>query len=137
MKQLTAEHQAQLPNDTELPIEYQHVIRPIVGDIVLDKVAPNQAVKLDIFAHKGIGMDHAKFSPVSVATYRLLPTIELKDKNGVAQVFEGDDAALLQSCFTKGVIELQGANKRAVVVNARDDMISREVFRYPQFEGRV
>ena len=27
---------------------------------------------------KGIGRDHAKFSPVATATYRLLPTIRLK-----------------------------------------------------------
>ena len=32
---------------------------------------------IELYAHKGIGKDHAKFSPVCTAFYRLLPTIKL------------------------------------------------------------
>jgi len=32
---------------------------------------------IELYAFKGIGKDHAKFSPVCTAFYRLLPTIKL------------------------------------------------------------
>ena len=48
---------------------------------------------------KGIGRDHAKFSPVATATYRMLPQIKLKRKN-----FTDDQAKRLQSSFSSGVI---------------------------------
>ena len=48
---------------------------------------------------KGIGRDHAKFSPVATATYRMLPQIKLKRRN-----FTDDQAKRLQSSFSNGVI---------------------------------
>nr|ACO14217.1 DNA-directed RNA polymerases I and III subunit RPAC1 [Esox lucius] len=52
-------------------------IGPVHGDILLAKLRPGQ--ELDIVMHcvKGIGQDHAKFSPVATASYRLLPEITL------------------------------------------------------------
>ena len=34
---------------------------------------------IKLYAYKGIGRDHAKFSPVATAYYRLLPEITLKE----------------------------------------------------------
>ena len=51
-------------------------------------------------AVKGIGKDHAKFSPVSTASYRLLPEIRL------LRPVEGADAERLRDCFSPGVIEV-------------------------------
>uniref|UniRef100_A0ABA3I4G0 DNA-directed RNA polymerases I and III subunit RPAC1 n=1 Tax=Gadus morhua TaxID=8049 RepID=A0ABA3I4G0_GADMO len=52
-------------------------IGPVHGDILLAQLRPGQ--ELDIVMHcvKGIGQDHAKFSPVATASYRLLPEISL------------------------------------------------------------
>lgn len=47
---------------------------------------------------KGIGRDHAKFSPVATASYRLLPRIVLKKK------ITGADALTVKQSFSKGVI---------------------------------
>lgn len=47
---------------------------------------------------KGCGRDHAKFSPVATATYRILPDIKLKKQ------FSGDDAERIKSSFSEGVI---------------------------------
>lgn len=47
------------------------------------------------------GKDHAKFSPVATASYRLLPDITL-----LAPV-EGEAAEELRQCFSPGVIEVQ------------------------------
>lgn len=49
---------------------------------------------------KGLGRDHAKFSPVATASYRLLPRIVLKKK------FSGADAERVKNSFSEGVIEI-------------------------------
>jgi DNA-directed RNA polymerase I and III subunit RPAC1 len=38
--------------------------RPVQDDILLVKLRPGQIVDLHCFARKGIGADHAKYSPV-------------------------------------------------------------------------
>lgn len=55
---------------------------------------------------KGIGRDHAKFSPVATASYRLLPEIRLVER------VTGERAHRLQKCFSQGVIEIydEGGN---------------------------
>lgn len=50
------------------------------------------------------GKDHAKFSPVATASYRLLPEITLLEP------VEGERAERLQQCFLPGVIELEDQN---------------------------
>ena len=50
-------------------------IRPVHDDILVAKLRPGQSIRLEAHCVKGIGQDHAKFSPVSTAFYRLLPKI--------------------------------------------------------------
>lgn len=82
---------------------------------------------------KGVGQDHAKFSPVCTATYRLLPEIRLKRR------VEGEQALRLQSCFSKGVIDIvkEKGHEVAVVADARRDTCSRNVFRYEDLKDSV
>lgn len=47
-----------------------------------------------------LGKDHAKFSPVATASYRLLPDISLLEP------VEGETAEELSRCFSPGVIEV-------------------------------
>lgn len=53
---------------------------------------------------KGIGRDHAKFSPVATASYRLLPDIVIKEK------FSGEDAERIKNSFSDGVIGIDAGN---------------------------
>ncbi|KAJ8418319.1 hypothetical protein AAFF_G00140280 [Aldrovandia affinis] len=91
--------------------------------------------ELDIVMHcvKGIGKDHAKFSPVATASYRLLPEITL------LQPVEGEKAERLKRCFSPGVIELEncGGKQVAKVVNSRMDTCSREVLRHDDLKNSV
>jgi DNA-directed RNA polymerase I and III subunit RPAC1 len=41
------------------------------------KLRPGQSIELEAHAHQGTGKDHAKYSPVATACYRLMPLIEL------------------------------------------------------------
>lgn len=109
-------------------------VKPVEGDILIAKLAPGQELDLKMHCIKGIGKDHAKFSPVSTASYRLLPKIEL------LQEFEGEEAERLKQCFSDGVIELvKKSNGKLVakVANSRLDSGSRNIFRYPDFKEFV
>ena len=65
--------------------------KPVHDDILVAKLAKDQCIELEAHAVKGIGKDHAKFSPVSTASYRLLPKITLSAE----KPFEGDEADAL------------------------------------------
>ncbi|GAA6067218.1 DNA-directed RNA polymerases I and III subunit RPAC1 [Tachysurus ichikawai] len=108
-------------------------IGPVHGDILLAQLRPGQ--ELDIVMHcvKGIGQDHAKFSPVATASYRLLPEITL------LQIIEGEKAERLKRCFSPGVIELEDVDgkKVAKVINSRLDTCSREVLRHDDLKSLV
>lgn len=52
-------------------------VKLVYDNIVIAKLRENQEINLEIFAEKGIGKKHAKWSPVSTCFYRLMPHITL------------------------------------------------------------
>ncbi|KAJ2827609.1 DNA-directed RNA polymerase core subunit rpc40, partial [Coemansia erecta] len=108
-------------------------IVPIHDDILITKLRPGQVISCELHCEKGVGKDHAKFSPVATASYRLLPEIQILDN------ITGEDADLFRSCFPPGVVEIvkEKGVRKAKVVNARKDTVSREVLRHKQFEDKV
>lgn len=85
---------------------------------------PNAALSL--------GKDHAKFSPVATASYRLLPEITLLEP------VEGEKAERLQRCFFRGVIDLEDSNGRnaflpETVVGDADPSTETSETSYPSF----
>ena len=75
-------------------------LRPVSDKIVVNILRPSQEMHLRIHVVKGIGKDHIKFSPVSLASYRQLPWIKLK------RPVENEDADKLKEVFSPGVIEI-------------------------------
>lgn len=113
-------------------------IGPVQDDILIAKLRPGQEINLQMHAILGLGQDHAKFSPVAPASYRILPTITIDPTNPI----EGDDAERFRRCFPKGVIqvvrdEAAKGGKRAVVKDARNDTVSRECLRHDEFKDKV
>lgn len=107
---------------------------PVEDDILINKMRPGHEMDLKMYAVKGIGRDHAKFSPVATAFYRLHPAIRI-----IKDVYD-KDALRLQSCFTPGVIQLEPTNdgrKKAVVIDARNDSCSRNVYRHDDLKDCV
>ena len=92
---------------------------PVHDDILLSKMRPGHEMDIKMYAYKGLGRDHAKFSPVATASYRLLPEITINEP------VCGEAAERLQSCFSAGVIRLEGSKRKAVVDDARYDACSR------------
>lgn len=107
-------------------------IRPIHDDILLAKLRPGQTIELEAHARKGEGKDHAKFSPVATASYRLMPNIEL-----LKPVY--DDLAEELDIYEPGVFRIvpctepnelaQGFKKKAVVDNPYACTMSRNFMR--------
>jgi DNA-directed RNA polymerases I and III subunit RPAC1 len=123
-------------------------IAPVNPDILIAKMRPGQAINLTLHCIKGIGADHAKFSPVATASYRLLPEIKI-----ISPIL-GSDAKKFQKCFPAGVIGLEPvtqseASKRgsgyeghegelkAVVKDPMRDTVSRECLRHDEFKSKV
>ncbi|PKI83092.1 Rpc40p [Malassezia vespertilionis] len=104
--------------------------QPVNPDIVIAKLAPGQGMEMELHCEKGIGKDHAKFSPVATATYRLLPVIDI-----LMPIPEPLIPKFI-SCFPPGVVEKGGKNN-VQVVDARKDTVSREVLRHPEFQDMV
>ncbi|XP_065611824.1 DNA-directed RNA polymerases I and III subunit RPAC1 isoform X3 [Cyrtonyx montezumae] len=107
--------------------------RPVHDDILIALLRPGQEIDVLMHCVKGVGKDHAKFSPVATASYRLLPDITL------LQPVEDEAAETLQKCFSPGVIEIQNVKGKKVarVANARLDTFSREVFRHEGLKNLV
>ncbi|KAL8734153.1 MAG: hypothetical protein Q9166_001638 [cf. Caloplaca sp. 2 TL-2023] len=125
-----------------------NAIKSVHPDILLAKMRPGQCIDMEMHCIKGTGADHAKFSPVATASYRLLPVIS------ITKPILGHDARKFARCFPKGVIGLEEVTaddtkrkgsgyeghqgeKKAVVKNTFKDTVSRECLRHPEFEGKV
>ena len=80
-------------------------------------------------------MDHAKFSPVATASYRLLPSIT------ITKPIIGPDAKKFARCFPKGVIgyekDDESGELKAIVKDPMKDTVSRECLRHDEFKDKV
>lgn len=125
--------------------KYPDGIKPVDGDIVLAKLRPGQHIEFEAHCCKGVGKDHAKFSPVATAAYRLLPAIDfIQPVTGALaeelvamcplKVFDIEDLGGTSSKKSK---PNTGGEKRAVVARPRDCTMCRECIRKEGWAERV
>jgi DNA-directed RNA polymerase I and III subunit RPAC1 len=96
-------------------------IAPVHDDIVIAKLKPGQRIEFEAHCVKGVGKDHAKFSPVATASYRLLPEITF------AEPITGDRAQELKSMCPQNVFDIE--DMEAVVARPRECTMCRECIR--------
>mmetsp|Transcript_44688 Transcript_44688/g.100888 ORF Transcript_44688/g.100888 Transcript_44688/m.100888 type:complete len:362 (+) Transcript_44688:109-1194(+) len=109
-------------------------VRPVFEDILLAKLRPGQSIKLECHCQKGVGKDHAKFSPVATASYRLLPEIKLK-----RPLSREESQELVEMCPMK-VFDLEdtpGGGVVAAVARPRDCTVCRECIRKEGWTEKV
>ena len=105
-------------------------------DIVVAKLRPGQSIQVEMHAEKGIGAQHAKWSPVATASYRLLPEINIvKDTRG------SKARELVKKC-PMDVFDIEDVgggedDVRAVVSRPRNCTMCRECIRGDDWSERV
>ena len=109
-------------------------VGPTEPDILVNKLRPGHEMEIVMYAVKGVGRDHAKFSPVATAFYRLLPSITIK------RPIRGEAADRLAACFSPGVVSVEKGSdgqKVAKVEEARLDSCSRNLYRHEDLKMAV
>lgn len=112
-------------------------IAPIHKDILIAKLRPGQSIELEAHCRRGIGKDHAKFSPVATASYRLMPKIQI-----IHDIYD-ELAEELVHVYEPGVFDLvptnsktggdpAGTRVKAKVVNPYASTMSRNFQRHPE-----
>jgi len=97
--------------------------RPIADDILITQLRSGQEIECEMECEKGLGKEHAKWSPVCTAFYRLLPDIRL-----TRPILDEDAKELKKSC-PMGVFDIEdmaGGHKQAVVAHPRKCTTCRE-----------
>ena len=92
-------------------------------DIIIAKLRPGQCIEISMRAVKGIGRDHAKFSAVGTASYKLLPKIEF-DWNEKVKTAKKKDYKHLKDLCPKNVFDIED-DKPIVVNRLRDCTLCR------------
>ncbi|KAF1993800.1 insert subdomain of RNA polymerase alpha subunit [Amniculicola lignicola CBS 123094] len=142
-----AKHLKYVPTGKQEEMFKDGPIEAVHPDILITKMRPGQELDLMVHAMKGIGADHAKFSPVATASYRLLPTID------ITSPILSAEAKKFARCFPKGVIALAPVTTEqsrkdpalkdhegelhAVVSDPMRDTVSRECLRHDEFKNKV
>lgn len=115
-------------------------IRPVHEDILLAKLRPGQRIELEAHGRKGYGRDHAKYSPVATASYRLMPRVEILGDGEI----RGEKARELVGLYEPGVFRLEKCmgedgkeDVRAVVHNEYACTMSRNYMRDPELKEKV
>ena len=114
-------------------------IRPVHEDILIAKLRPGQAIELEAHARKGDGKNHAKYSPVATASYRLMPHLEI-----LKPIYD-DLAEELVHLLEPGVFTLEpadagdppGTRVKAKLANPYACTMSRNFMRNPELASAI
>lgn len=113
-------------------------IRPVQDDILLVKLRPGQEIELEAYCEKGLGKDHAKFSPVCTASYRLLPEISFKeDILNTDDVKDADELVELCPMKVFDIEDLGNDTQRAIVARPRNCTMCRECIRPAKYNEKI
>jgi DNA-directed RNA polymerase I and III subunit RPAC1 len=118
---------------SEEEVDPESVPRPVDDDILLAVLAPGQSIELEAYARLGIGRDHAKFSPVCTAAYRLHPHVEVNE----SVVNSPEKGRQLKAMCPMGVFDIEDLGSTVKVVNERNCSLCLECVRREGWENAV
>lgn len=121
------------PQGEQEDIYVDNPIKPVYDDILIAKLRPGQEIDVVCYCEKNVGKEHAKWSPVSTSTYRLMPEIKIE-----GDMDEEMSKQLVNKCpMNVFDIEDLGKVKRVVASRPRDCTLCRECIRDPAFAKHV
>ena len=93
--------------------------RILHDQILLSKLAEGQEIEAELYATKGVGKTHTKWSPVCTAFYRLFPSVR------ILEPVIGADAEEIKGLCPTGVFDIEdigsGKNKQRKLTAANED----------------
>ena len=101
------------PNCSVIPVDFD---KPIV----IAKLKKNQVLNMTMTAKKGIGKEHAKWSPVSSCVLQQVPEIEFVDKGDFFEKLEISQKQDFVSSCPRGVFKMDNENGSIEVIKLMD-----------------
>lgn len=108
-------------------------IRPVDEDILICKLAPSQKIEATLYAQKGIGRDHAKFSPVSACFYRYLTKFDFNPE----ECLNNEEIKHLKVCFPKGYLDFDTDNEYPTIINNRFETSDLTFDSWPSLKSKI
>ncbi|GMH74570.1 hypothetical protein TrLO_g4229 [Triparma laevis f. longispina] len=104
----------------------------IMPNILITKLRTNQKITLEAHCKKSTGSDHAKFSPVCTASYRMMPVVTMLEK------VEGEEAEELVT-LEPGVFKLveKSGKITAEISDPLASTMSRNFMRNPSLAKKI
>ena len=108
--------------------------RIVHPNIVIAKLRPGQELDLELKCEKGLGKDHAKWSPVATASYRLLPDVRVVG----GAILDGDIEQAQLICGKEVFDIVQRADGHREAILARPELCSMARNGYtPEWAERI
>lgn len=104
--------------------------KPVYDDILLIKLVPGQTINVECNAVNGIGVTHAKWSPVSTAYYRMMPLVNFTEP------ITGKDAKDLKERCPMNVFDIEDTGK-AVATRPINCTMCRECLRETTYKDKI
>ncbi|KNA08964.1 hypothetical protein SOVF_157970 [Spinacia oleracea] len=115
------------PELSENPIHPKH------PDITIARIGPGQEIELEAHAVKGVGKEHAKWSPVATAWYRMLPEVVL-----LQDICDEEAEKLVAKCPANVFdIEDTPTGKKATAPRPRACTLCRECIREEGWDEKI
>lgn len=106
---------------------------PIHPNITVARIGPGQEIELEAHAVKGVGKEHAKWSPVATAWYRMLPEVVL-----LQDIYDEEAEKLVEKCPADVFdIEDTPTGKKATAPRPRACTLCRECIREEGWDDKV
>lgn len=104
--------------------------------IIISRLAPGQVLHLDLIARKGIGKDHAKWSPVCTVSYRIYPPATELDLDKLNHILP-DESKIELVKASEGLLKAVEPEEAKQNPDIEDAKVLNLAYETPFLNGRI